>query len=197
MPITHLPAQGYRRMRWKNGAGTTTEIAVSPPGAGLDEFEWRLAIADLERPGPFSSFPGVERLLMVLPPGEVALTIDGTERALPPLEVLRFAGESVVSASLAAGPARDLNLMLRRGRVDAGMGAVTLEGKRRLPLDGRRAVLCSIEGSVHLELGGERSVLRPLDSAIVVSDDPEAEVTVSSDQRAVFAHIRFRPPNKG
>jgi environmental stress-induced protein Ves len=197
MPITHLPAEGYRRMPWKNGAGTTSEIAVFPAGASLDEFEWRLAIADLDRSGPFSSFPGVDRLLMVLPPGDVALSIDGTERVLPPLEVLRFAGESAVSASLAAGPARDLNLMLRRGRVDAGMGAVTLEGERRLPLDGRRTVLCSIEGGIHLELGGERAVLRPLDSAIVVSDDPEAEIVVGSDQRAVFAHIRFRPPRRG
>jgi environmental stress-induced protein Ves len=196
MPITHLPAQGYRRMPWKNGAGTTTEIAGFPAGASLDEFDWRLAIADLDRSGPFSSFPDVERLLMVLPPGEVTLTIDGKERALPPLEVLRFAGESVVSASLAAGPARDLNLMLRRGRVDAGMGAVTLEGERRLPLDGRRAVLCSIEGGIHLELGGERAVLQSLDSAIVESDDPEAEIVVGSDRGAVFAHIRFRQPRK-
>jgi len=196
MPITHLPADGYRRMSWKNGAGTTSEIAVSPAGARLEEFDWRLAIADLEHSGPFSSFPGVERLLMVLPPGEVTLAIDGTKRALQPLEVLRFAGESVVSASL-AGPARDLNLMLRRGRVDAGMGAVTLEGERRLPLDGRLTVLCSIEGSVQIELGGERAALSQLDSAIVESDDPEAEVMVGSDRRAVFAHIRFRPPTKG
>jgi environmental stress-induced protein Ves len=194
MPITHLPAEGYRRMPWKNGAGTTTEIAVSPAGSGLDEFDWRLAIADLDRSGPFSSFPGVERLLMVLPPGEVTLMIEGGRRPMPPLAVVRFAGEAEVSALLGAGPARDLNLMLRRGRVDAGMGALTLEGERRVPLDGRRIALCAIDGTAHIELGDERVSLRAPDSALVESADPEGEVVLRSNEPAVLVKISFRPP---
>jgi environmental stress-induced protein Ves len=194
MPITHLPAEGYRRMPWKNGAGTTTEIAVFPAGASLDEFEWRLAIADLDRSGPFSSFPGIERLLMVLPPGEVTLMIDGGRLQMPPLEVVRFAGESEVSAVLGSGPARDLNLMLRRGRVDAGMGAFTLEGRRRVPLDGRLIALCAIDGDARIELGDERVALRAPDSALVESADPEAEVVLRCNEPAVLVQISFRPP---
>jgi uncharacterized protein len=192
MPITHLPAEGYRRMPWKNGAGTTTEVAVFPAGASLDEFEWRLAIADLDRSGPFSSFPGVDRLLTVLPPGRVSLTIDGVARAMAPLEVVRFAGESQVSASLAAGPARDLNLMLRRGRVDASIEAITLDGELRVPLDGRPMVLCAIEGSVRLELGDESAALEAPNCALVESAD-QAEVTLRCDGGALLVRIAIKP----
>ena len=40
-----LRAATHRRMPWKNGAGVTTEIAVFPESAGLDDFEWRLSMA--------------------------------------------------------------------------------------------------------------------------------------------------------
>jgi environmental stress-induced protein Ves len=187
MPITHLPGEGYRRMPWKNGAGTTTEIAVIPAGASLDEFEWRLAIADLDRSGPFSSFPGVDRLLMLLPPGEVTLEIDGRHQAVAPLEVVAFPGESVVSAHLASGPARDLNLMLRRGRAQATMRALVLDVESRLGMAGSLVVLCAIEGSVGVESEGARVVLEAPDSAMVES----REITVRPVGRALLAVISF------
>jgi environmental stress-induced protein Ves len=185
MPITHLPAQGYRRMPWKNGAGTTSEIAVFPAGASLDEFDWRLAIADLDRSGPFSSFPGVDRRLMLLPPGEVTLEIDGRQQAMAPLDVVAFPGESAVSAHLAAGPARDLNLMLRRGRVQATMRALELDVEWRLGMTGPLMVLCAIEGSVGVESEGALVVLEALDSAMVESP----EITVRPIGRALVAVI--------
>jgi environmental stress-induced protein Ves len=46
--------------------GTTREIAVFPPGAGMDDFIWRLSMATVEQAGPFSAFPGIERVLAVL-----------------------------------------------------------------------------------------------------------------------------------
>jgi uncharacterized protein len=188
MPVTHLPAEGYRRMRWRNGAGTTTEIAVSPAGSGLDEFEWRLAIADLDRSGPFSSFPGVERLLMVLPPGEVTLDIDGRLQAMAPMDIVAFPGESTVSARLASGPARDLNLMLRRGRAQATMRALVLDVERRLGMTGSLMVLCAIEGSVGVESDGMRVVLQTLDSALVQPVESR-EITLRPAGRAVLATI--------
>lgn len=43
---------------WKNGGGVTREIAAQPPGASLDGFAWRVSVADVAQPGPFSRFPG-------------------------------------------------------------------------------------------------------------------------------------------
>ena len=36
-----LRGADYKRMPWKNGGGETVEIAVSPEGAALSDFDWR------------------------------------------------------------------------------------------------------------------------------------------------------------
>ena len=48
-------------MPWKNGRGTTLEIAAEPKGAKLDDpsLLWRLSSAPVTEPGPFSAFPGL------------------------------------------------------------------------------------------------------------------------------------------
>ncbi len=51
---------------WKNGGGTTREIAVRPPGAGMDAFAWRVSVADIVADGPFSAFPGIDRQIALL-----------------------------------------------------------------------------------------------------------------------------------
>ena len=61
-----LRAAGYRVMPWKNGGGTTTEVAVSPDHAGLEDFDWRISMARVETSGPFSSFAGIDCTLSVL-----------------------------------------------------------------------------------------------------------------------------------
>ena len=50
--VMHRSAD-YRRMRWKNGLGETAQIAISPDGAALDGFEWRISMAHVEADGPF------------------------------------------------------------------------------------------------------------------------------------------------
>jgi environmental stress-induced protein Ves len=75
-----VPAD-YRVIPWKNGGGTTTEIFIHPEGAGWDTFEWRAGIADIAQSGPFSSFPGIDRsiLLRTLDARESMLAEDGRE----------------------------------------------------------------------------------------------------------------------
>jgi environmental stress-induced protein Ves len=67
-----LAPPSYRTMPWKNGGGTTIEIARSPEppeGAGLDDLDWRVSMARVDGPGPFSRFEGVDRTLAVLDGG--------------------------------------------------------------------------------------------------------------------------------
>jgi environmental stress-induced protein Ves len=59
VPITLIPANEYRRERWKNGLGWTREIAREP--ADGDAWTWRLSIAEVEKDGPFSAFPCCDR----------------------------------------------------------------------------------------------------------------------------------------
>ncbi len=116
---------------WKNGGGTTREIAAAPPGAGVADFDWRVSVAEIASDGPFSAFPGVDRQIVLLEGAGVRLRGARFDRCLDrPLEPFAFAGEEPVEASLLGGPSRDLNVMTRRGaaraelRVVAGRGDV-------------------------------------------------------------------------
>ncbi|HTT03121.1 MAG TPA: HutD family protein [Steroidobacteraceae bacterium] len=117
--LSVLPAAAHRRMRWRNGRGSTTELLVSPAGASLESFDFRLSMAQLEGPAPFSTFSGVDRLLLMLE-GHVRLEIEGTSGicCAPEQEAIGFGGEQAVTATpIESGPAvMDLNLMIRRGR---------------------------------------------------------------------------------
>ena len=61
-----LRAANYKVMPWKNGLGSTTEIAIFPANAKLDDFDWRVSMAQVTSDGPFSSFPGIDRTLLVI-----------------------------------------------------------------------------------------------------------------------------------
>ena len=106
---------------WKNGGGETREVASWPPGAGFDDFDWRVSMATVSSDGPFSVFPGVDRILAVIEGAGLELTIGGgtllqLDTRTPPT---RFPGDASCTAALLAGPVRDLNVMIRRGRFDA------------------------------------------------------------------------------
>jgi environmental stress-induced protein Ves len=120
MDVSHvIPANEYRRERWKNGAGWTREIHAHPaPAPGWD---WRLSIAEIEQDAPFSSFPGVDRELVLLSGNGLRLRFDDGEvhELQPPHDRLRFAGERVVRGELLDGPTQDFNLMWRRDAIDA------------------------------------------------------------------------------
>ena len=116
-PPRMLPPADYRAMPWKNGGGRTLEIRTEPPGADLVSFAWRVSIADIERDGPFSAFPGVDRTLVLLSGQGMRLTGAGTPILLEaPYEPVRFAGETAVHCELVRGATRDFNLMVRRAQ---------------------------------------------------------------------------------
>jgi uncharacterized protein len=113
-----IAANEYRRERWKNGAGWTREILRMPDQA---DWNWRLSIAEIERDGPFSVFPGVDRELVLIHGNGLRLRFsDGEVRQLqPPHGRIRFAGEREVTSELLDGPTHDFNLMWRRDAVAA------------------------------------------------------------------------------
>src|SRR5262249_42453179 len=93
----------HRTMPWKNGGGTTTQVAIDPPGIdGNGRFRWRLSIADVERSGPFSAFPGYERTIMVIAGRgmELAVGVQPSRRLDWPFEPFIFSGDSAADCRL-------------------------------------------------------------------------------------------------
>ncbi len=113
-----IPSVEYRRERWRNGLGWTREILRVPD---TDAWQVRLSIAEIEQDAAFSSFPGVERELVLLRGEGLRLRFaDGAVHTLlPPHDRLRFAGEVQVGGELVDGLTHDFNLMWRRDLVDA------------------------------------------------------------------------------
>lgn len=99
-------------MPWKNGGGTTTELARDTADA---DYGWRLSIADIAGDGSFSTFPGMQRIITVLEGGGMRLTIDGkVRRDLLPFDAYPFDGGRSTECALLRGPIRDFNLIHRQ-----------------------------------------------------------------------------------
>ena len=141
---------------WKNGGGVTREVAVSPAGSSLDDFDWRVSVADIRAAGPFSRFPGIERQMAVLS-GRLSFAIDGRSPVTltAESEPVAFAGEASVSADPLDGSVTDLNVMTRRARCRARLTRQT------------------IEESASLEARSETTLLLALSDLIVRHDDVE------------------------
>ena len=139
-----LTPADYRTMPWKNGSGRTTEIAAYPSGAGLDTFLWRVSLADVGCDGPFSSFPGIERTIVLLE--GAGMRLHGGGRAIElttPFAPHTFSGDVAIDCKLIAGPVRDFNAMFRRGRARGSVTVVPTDGAEFEPAQFRLAYAVS------------------------------------------------------
>ncbi|HLZ68164.1 MAG TPA: HutD family protein [Aliidongia sp.] len=152
--VTQLPAATYRVMPWRNGLGTTTEIAIEP-GAG-DRFRWRVSIADVPSSGPFSNFPGYDRLIAVVSGAGMRLAVD--KRATVLLDQASapygFPGDAPTECTLVGGPIRDFNLILDRASTVGSLARLRFPVPSALPsLDGGTALLHALAGRLTVDAG--------------------------------------------
>lgn len=101
----------YKKMPWKNGQGVTYEI-FRDKGENLDDFGYRISMADVASDGAFSHFLGRERILTILTGDGIVLNIDKQQKiTLQPQQVFSFSGDSDVYSTLINGAIRDLNVI--------------------------------------------------------------------------------------
>jgi uncharacterized protein len=100
---------------WKNGAGTTREIARD---GTLDVFNWRLSVAQVEHDAPFSAYREIDRCIVLMSGAGMQLRADDgsiDHRLSAPLVPFHFSGDIALTATLIAGASSDFNVMTRRG----------------------------------------------------------------------------------
>jgi hypothetical protein len=98
---------------WKNGAGATREIAVEPR---TGDFDWRLSVAEVDRAAPFSAYPGVDRVIVLLGGGGLRLRGEVAHELAEPFAPFAFPGEARIEGEPIGGATQDFNMMTRRGR---------------------------------------------------------------------------------
>ena len=172
---------------WKNGGGVTREVAVFPPGAAMDAFEWRISLAEIGADGAFSTFPGVDRVLTVIEGQGLVLNVDGRLLALdaasPPLA---FAGDAEVSARLTDGPIRDLNLMVRRGVWRARTRRATVAGAAEVAAKGAATLVLTLDALRIARPGGVID-LAPMDAVLL--DQGASNLSLEGRGRTLISEI--------
>lgn len=134
---------------WANGGGTTRELLRADDGA------WRISLADVATEGPFSSFPGLHRLLTVVDGPVLGLEVDGETHVVEPHRPFAFTGDASVAASVPEGPVRVLNV-IADATIECFVTVLELGRSSVLPLaDDQAAYVLKGTGAGTLVTGGE------------------------------------------
>jgi environmental stress-induced protein Ves len=189
--MRHLHAGDYRVMQWKNGGGSTTELAIFPEDSGLSghPFLWRVSIAEVVADGPFSRFPGYDRHIMVIAGAGMMLDAEdqGEIDLSVPFRPMRFSGDLAVHGRLNRGPVRDFNLMVARSFGQSELTAQDLVARKAFLPDGSIRLIHLLEGEVtangHVVASGDT----------IVIDGNEAVEVKPLGQSARLAVCRISP----
>jgi environmental stress-induced protein Ves len=186
-----LRKEAYRSTPWKNGGGITQEVIRSPTDGAA--FDWRLSVARIEKPGPFSDFSGYARTMVLLAGGGIRLSGAGAAdlRLHRCGDLIRFDGALHLHCDLLNGPCTDLNLMVskRVGEAQIGIEALSRQPVLRA-VPGNTLVLFCIAGPAVLDHGkGQTERLHSWDCVVI--DPGDGDVRVNRDDDAPEGAVIF------
>ena len=191
-----LRTTDYRRMRWKNGGGWTTELASFPASAddAGGTFDWRVSIAEIESDGAFSTFPGCDRLIALLEGVGMELSFDQAPSAAlrERLHFANFAGEWQTHGRLLAGPVRDFNIIARRDAVQVDMLRRPLVGPMVfLPDAAATWFVYLASGNAEVKIGDDRHALDAGESLLLEPGAATQRVVLNGGGELLLA--KFTP----
>jgi environmental stress-induced protein Ves len=185
---------------WKNGGGLTREILKEPADAAA--FDWRLSLATIEQPGPFSSFEGYDRTLVLVRGAGVELDFGPHGRAVlrVPGQLTAFDGGWATSCTLIDGPSSDLNLIVSKARAETRAGLVRLATPEIVHTAGwEETLVCCVAGAAQIEnAAGHIETLSAADVARCRPDDGVLACAPDGTTPALlFVAALRRPGNTG
>jgi len=168
-----LRASSSRSVPWKNGGGMTREILREP--AEPAAFDWRLSLATIDAPGPFSAFDGYHRTLVLVSGAGVELNFaqHGTSRLTTPGQTVSFDGAWQTSCTLLDGSSTDLNLIVSADRVQSTSRSAALTEEQVIQTAGWAEVfVCCLSGVMRLtNSAGDVESLQAVDVARCIPAD--------------------------
>lgn len=198
-PRIHLyRAEAHPRMPWRNGGGTTQEVACNP-GGSTAAFDWRLSIADVGQDGGFSAFAGYQRIITVLEGQGIELTVDGRRQApLAPRRAYAFSGGAQVECRLVGGPIRDFNLIYSPARYDARLQWAAGEGPWTFHSSAHSVLVLNAGAALSLAAGGaEHALPSRYDCLHIEGQDGLAEYRLAAADGALDACVIELSPRAG
>lgn len=114
---------------WKNGGGMTRMLGARNEGG---KTLWRLSLADIQSDGPFSAFPGLQRVLTIVAGDGIDLSGGGGTLQARPWRPLPFSGDLALDSKLIGAESQAFNLMFDGGRLTAQVTSLS-ENETDLP----------------------------------------------------------------
>jgi len=180
-------------MPWKNGGGETIEVIIAPDHSTLESFDWRISRARIDRSGPFSPFPGIDRTLVAVEGKGIVLRFDGAPPVVlapgdPPLS---FAGEARVDSKMLDGAVAELNVMTRRDRFNHRVAVLTTGRPADVTAQDGAIVAIIAAGAAIVDTAAGQSRLSANDAVLFSAADGMARVAPEADCRLFV--IRIEP----
>ena len=143
----------YRRMPWRNGRGFTLEIAREPVSG--EDFAWRLSLADIDRDGDFSAYPGYRRAIVLIAGERLHLRFrgHGSRILVPVRRGARFEGDWETHGAIPHGRCTDLSLIVRRGSGARPNSVVRAPKMLRVKAAGRVVLAANLHGALFVIAG--------------------------------------------
>lgn len=174
---------------WKNGGGLTREIAAHLDRQIHPEFLWRISMATVAGPGPFSRFEGIDRTIAVLQGNGILLKSGRSEIALRRDSApYSFSGETPIEAAVIAGETTDLNVMTRRGYFTHIMKRHVIRQSAAIEVECDDMVLV-FDGRVMARVGQDRFPAAPMDTLTGIKRGDL--VDLSSEEETVIYTIEL------
>jgi environmental stress-induced protein Ves len=143
--ITLLKKANYLESLWKNGLGSTFQIAIFPENATVaaNDFLWRISMAVVSSSNSFSQFSECERQLVVWK--GAGLVLNGTP--LMPHAPYTFSGEQHIECDLLENsPVTDLGIIYKKKSLKASLKVIHLDNSATLNLNAGTHLLFLAKG---------------------------------------------------
>ncbi|WP_089161436.1 HutD/Ves family protein [Caballeronia sordidicola] len=111
--VVTRPLTSFETQAWRNGGGKTRPLAEES-GAS-----WRISLANVERDGPYSRFPGMTRQSLIVKGAGVTLQHEASRVELVPGRSIEYDGDMEWWATLRDGPVVALNTMVDQSQFRA------------------------------------------------------------------------------
>jgi environmental stress-induced protein Ves len=192
-----LRPHDYARTRWKNDGGWTTEIASAKDPDSPCGFRWRVSIAEIESDGPFSSFPGIERDLLLLSGSGMELDINDAPaiRMERRFQHIHFAGEDRVMCRLLAGPTRDFNVMCDRSSTHAEVHARPLIGTMLVFAEPGASWLVHVLGGSCVFRGNEQSIAAESGDTTLIESTAHQRIVIEGSGELILVKFTQHAPD--
>ena len=185
--IQITPPSQFKQVPWKNGQGSTIELAINP-GGSADSFDWRLSIATVAENGTFSDFSGYTRNQVLLAGNGMTLLHNGesVDRLHSVLATACYDGSSQTSATLCDGRITAFNLITRSARYRAELATYNEAAVANLaPCD--HCFIYSHSKSVNLS----NQQLLPAGHLMQITGEQLGELSVSGSEMIVICLFAY------